>query len=98
MNKSEVKQIIINEVKPYFSMKGKTQWQTPSNKELFLKLNNKYNNFFQSIAELIYLINNVDDIENMPMFCNMCGKKTPYSKKHYQIHCCQKCAANDPEV
>ena len=98
MDNKEIKRIIIEEVKPYLDTKNGTPWQTPSNKKLLKQLNNKYNNWFQGIGELLYLIRNNDNIEHMIIYCPMCGKKNPYFKNHYQTHCCQKCAANDPEV
>lgn len=98
MDNKEIKRIIIEEVKPYLDTKNGTPWQTPSNKELLKQLNNKYNNWFQGIGELLYLIKNIDLIETMILYCPVCGNKNPYFKNHYQPHCCQKCAANDPEV
>lgn len=98
MDNKEIKRIIIEEVKPYLDTKNGTPWQTPSNKKLLKQLNNKYNNWFQGIGELLYLVKNIDLIETMILYCPVCGNKNPYFKNHYQPHCCQKCAANDPEV
>lgn len=98
MTNIEIKEIIINEVKPYLDLKSKTPWQIASNKILLKNLNCKYSNFFQGIGELIYLVKNIDIIENLVIFCPMCGNKNPYFNNHYQTHCCQKCSANDPKI
>ena len=98
MNNKEIKRIIIEEVNPYLDIKSGTPWQTHSNIQLLKELNSKYNNLFQGVGELLYLNKNIDLIEEMTIYCPMCGKKNPYFKKHYQSHCCQKCASNDPEV
>lgn len=98
MTIEDIKNIIINEVRPNLNINGGTPWQTPSNKQLLKRLNLKYNNFFQNIAELLFLNNNIDKIDSLHIFCKMCGKKNKFAKHHYTKYCCIKCSAIDPEL
>ena len=68
------------------------------NKDLFNKilLNN---NLIKSNNELIYLLKNKNNLENLHIFCSVCGKKNNFinSKTGYLKHCCLECSYKNPE-
>lgn len=93
MNLQQLKEIIINEIKPYIIDKGDSSYLYNDNKNLFIKLNNKYNNCFCKINELLYLNKNYDNLENLHIFCE-CGNKNNFINISlgYHKNCCISCS------
>lgn len=98
MNLQELKQILI-EYENKFILRGQQSYQLSHNKLLFNELNNKYFGIFRTIQEIIYLLENKDNLENLHIFCK-CGNKNRFIryKKGYTKHCCCKCNTTDPNT
>lgn len=67
---------------------------------IFNKIKSIYPQVFISTAELIYLKRNKDNLENLHIFCPVCGKKNRFagSKIGYQTYCSRKCNNNSIET
>lgn len=98
MNLEKLKNIIL-EYKDKLIITGKTPWQFDSNQKILSDLNIKYNNIFLNVNELIFLLNNLNNLENLHIFCN-CGNKNNFINygKGYSKHCSYNCSANDKMV
>lgn len=68
------------------------------NKQIILKFLEKYPYFHR--YEALYLLKNKDNLENIHIFCKICGKKNNWSKSNgiYHIYCSNKCKSNDPYI
>lgn len=69
-----------------------------NNKQIILKFLEKYPYFHR--YELLYLLKNKDRLEDLNIFCKMCGCKNHWSKSNglYHIYCSNKCKSNDPYI
>lgn len=94
----ELKEIIFK-YKDKFILRGQQSYQLTINKLLFKEMNLKYNYIFKTVQEIIYLIENLDNLENLHVFCK-CGKKNVFRryKKGYYQHCSYNCSNSDPDV
>lgn len=102
MNLQQLKEIInkiINEYKNKFINKGIDSYRYKINHKIFKEINNKYKNLFKNISELIYLINNYNNLENLHIFCE-CGNKNNFINinRGYCIHCSKKCTNDDKNI
>ena len=63
--------------------------------ENFCNDNKEFNNY-----EVYFLIKNRHNLENLNIFCPVCGKKNRYSanNSNYPNHCSVSCATSDPVV
>lgn len=61
------------------------------NKEIFAKIQNKYENMFCKIIEIYKLVNNTYEYK---LFCPVCGKRNAYQANH----CSYRCTQLDKEV
>ena len=99
MNLEELKEII-NQYKDKVMIHKNESYSghIQSNIQLFKKINNKYPNLFYNIIEVIYLIKNINNLENCHIFC-YCGKKNTFAglKVGYSRFCSNKCASNSFE-
>lgn len=95
MNLQELKEIINNEIKHYIIDNGKHAYLNKNNKLLFKQIKQKYN-WFSNISELIYLYRNINNLENLHIFCN-CGNKNNFYNTNigYGYYCSIKCCTND---
>ena len=94
-NLQQLNNIIKNEIKPYIIDKGNHPYQYKLNQKLFKEINNKYENWFEAITELIYLCNNINNLENCHIYC-ICGNKNhSKGRKGYTKYCCVKCEWKD---
>ena len=68
-----------------------------NNKQIILKFLEKYPYFHR--YEAVYLLKNKNNLENLHIFCKICGKKNNWSNHigTYRYYCCKKCADKDPE-
>lgn len=69
-----------------------------NNKQIILKFLEKYPYFHR--YELLYLLKNKDRLEDLHIFCKMCGCKNNWSKSNglYHIYCSNKCKSSDPYI
>ena len=69
-----------------------------NNKDLLNKINLKYGRF--KFKEIFYLLKHQNNLENLHIFCPICGKKNIFidSSKGYHKHCSTKCSSSDPNV
>ena len=69
------------------------------NKELIDQLNKKYNTNL-TYRELFYLKNNINQLENLHIFCPTCGNKNVFIKytKGYTNYCCKKCVYTNEKI
>lgn len=67
------------------------------NKNILLKFIEKYKIFNKDEAK--YLIKNKNNIDNIHIFCKICGNKSNYSKSigKYRTYCCRSCMYKDKE-
>lgn len=68
------------------------------NRNIIFKFLEKYPYFHR--YELLYLLKNKDRLEDLHIFCKMCGHKNHWSKSNglYHIYCSNKCKSNDPTI
>lgn len=68
------------------------------NRNIIFKFLEKYPYFHR--YELLYLLKNKDKLEDLHIFCKMCGCKNHWSKSNglYHIYCSNKCKSNDPYI
>lgn len=83
----------IEKIKTKLIINGRTTFYIKSNKELLKSLNTKYNNCFKNIQELVYLIQNKNNLENLHIFCS-CGNKNKFKSSAigYANFCSYKCS------
>jgi hypothetical protein len=98
MNLQNLKEIILK-YKDKILLRGQQSYQLTQNKLLFKEINSKYDNVFKSVQEIIYLIENFNNLENLHIFCR-CGNKNNFIryKIGYNMHCCHECSNSDPDV
>ena len=79
---------------------NKKPWLFNKNQIILKQLNNKYNNFFNSFSELFYLIQNKNNLENLHIFCPICGNKNSFRgiNKGYAGFCSTKCVGISPDI
>lgn len=67
------------------------------NKDILLQLILLSNNIFDSISELIYIIRNKNNLENLHIFCPVCGKKNNFINysRGFTKHCSSICYFNN---
>ena len=97
MNIIEIKNILIDKVIPFVDITKSTNLL--KNKIFFIDFVKKYP-IFKNFSELRYLINNINNLENLHIFCPICGNKNNFIKMTigYSHHCSTKCAHNSEEV
>lgn len=66
------------------------------NKDLFKQIIINSNNLILSNNELIYLLKNKNNLENLHIFCPVCGKKNKFLTTKYSEHCSKECSSRDP--
>ena len=97
MTIEDIKNILIKEVIPYLDINKNINFL--KNKIFFKKFTEKYD-FVKNLSELKYLVININNLENLHIFCPVCGKKNKFGKltTGYAKHCSSKCAHNSEEV
>lgn len=67
-----------------------------SNKIILKKLISK-NSIINNLNEIVYLLQNKDNLKNLHIFC-ICGRKNKFinKRKGYNTYCSKKCSNNDP--
>ena len=70
------------------------------NKELLDTIMNHCKNIIYNKNELIFLIQNKNNLENFHIFCPICGKKNKFYNRQfgYSRYCCTKCALHDKQT
>lgn len=98
MTLENIKEIILK-YSSKFILRGQQSYQLTKNKLLLKEINKNYNNIFSSVQEIIYLIENMNNLEKLNIFCR-CGNKNTFIryKIGYRKHCCYKCSNTDPQV
>lgn len=91
-NIQELKQILENSIIININFN-----RSPKFKNNKILLTHAYNLWNLGYTEIKYLLNNKDNLENLHIFCPICGKKNKFLKysRGYSYHCCKKCAAKD---
>ena len=98
MSLEDIKNILENDFVRQLDITGTKPTIKSKNKKLF-KLIHKLN-FDLNNAEFIYLLKHKNELENIHIFCPICGKKNPFinSNVGYHNHCSAKCTQNDKNV
>lgn len=79
------------------SLKNIKLWKiNKENKDILLNIKKKYSNI-KNLSELFYLIENKDNLQNLHIFCPVCGKKNNFLNKNkgYCSYCSRKCSNSD---
>lgn len=99
MNIDELLKILDNNILIKFNYKCKSPCGNRYNKSILLKFIKIYP-IFDNIKEIAYLLKHKDNLENLHIFCPICGKKNKfngYKKGHYS-HCSTRCSSLDKNV
>ena len=100
MKINDIKYIIKNYLENKLITTGTLQQKIKNKEKQKIKkeLNNIYNKKF-SVTELVYLLNNKNNLENLHVFCT-CGNKNQFHHltDGYYKHCSPRCSTLDPEV
>lgn len=98
MTLENIKELILN-YSDKFVLRGQQSYQLTKNKLLLKEINKNCNNIFSSVQEIVYLIENINNLENLHIFCR-CGKKNTFIRYRigYRKHCSYKCSNTDPQV
>lgn len=97
MNIEDIKNILTKNVIPFIDINKNSNLL--KNKLFFLDFHKKFD-IFRCFPELKYLIDNINNLENLHIFCPVCGNKNKFLKytKGYSNHCSVKCAHNSDIV
>ena len=95
MNINDIKNII-GKIEDKVILIGRRPYKRNINREILAKINIEYNNQFETFSELIYLITNKNNLENLHIFCPVCGKKNKFNGivVGYTNYCSNKCSNN----
>lgn len=99
MNINELLKILDDKILLNFNYKCKSPCGNIKNKFILLNFIKKYS-IFKTIKEVAYLLKNKNNLENLHIFCPICGKKNKFSgyKKGYYNHCSTRCSSLDKNV
>lgn len=95
MNIEDIKNILKDKLFLQLDLNGKKVYAKSGNKSILKTLLNKYKVF--KISELIYLIKNKNNLENLHIFCKLCGRKNKFINNSvgYSFYCSKKCCNSD---
>lgn len=99
MNTNELLKILDDDSLIEFNYECKNLCGNVHNKSILLKFI-KNNPIFTNIQEVAFLLLHKDNLENLHVFCPICGKKNKFNgyKKGYFEHCSTKCSSLDKNV
>lgn len=92
MNIDNIKEII-NKIENKVILIGNRPYKRNINREILSNVNTEYDHQFETFSELIYLIKHKDNLENLHIFCPVCGKKNKFLNFSlgYRRYCSKKC-------
>ena len=95
MNIDNIKEII-NKIENKVILIGNRPYKRNINREILSNVNTEYDHQFETFSELIYLIKHKDNLENLHIFCPVCGKKNRFNGVvvGYTNYCSNKCSNN----
>ena len=98
MNIEDLNIILQDELFERINYSFKKPYAASVNKNLFVKLKQKYPEL--SYSEMSYLYLHKDNLQDLHIFCPVCGKKNKFidTTEGYRHHCSYKCRANDVTV
>ena len=98
MNIEDLNIILQDELFERIDYSFKKPYAASVNKDLFIKLKQKYPEL--SYSEMSYLYLHKDNLQDLHIFCPVCGKKNKFidTTEGYRHHCSYKCKANDVTV
>ena len=87
MTIEDIKNILNNKILSNIDLKCNNPSRIKKNKYILNLFIKNYNNFTKT--ELIYLLKNKSNLENLHIFCPICGKKNVFNnlKKGYSLYC-----------
>lgn len=96
MNINKIKLILDDSILKEYNFNKNLNYN--SNRMCISKFLEKYPYFHR--YEVLYLLKNKHNLENLHIFCKMCGKKNNWSKSSglYHIYCSVKCKSLDPDI
>lgn len=100
MNIQDIKNFLENE---QLLLQLKLNCEVPSNikknKPIFKEILDKYE-WLENSSEILYLLKNKNNLENLHIFCPVCGKKNKFltNSLGYRKHCSTRCSSLDPLV
>lgn len=70
------------------------------NKPILKQILKNSNGLILTTHEFIFLLRNIDNLENLHIFCPICGKKNKFQGNllRYNFHCSVKCSVCDPKT
>ena len=95
MNIDDIKKVLNNKLFLELDLGGKKIYAKSKNKPILKLLKELYSDF--KVSELIYLFKNKDNLENLHIFCKICGSKNKFidNSVGYTVYCSKKCCDSD---
>lgn len=92
MNIYDIKNLLNDELLNNFTYDEIKTYKHTKNQYILRLLKSKYS-YLQNVNEIAYLIKHKNNLENLHIFCPVCGKKNKFINfnEGYKKYCCKKC-------